>query len=807
MATSTNDNDTMEFDDNGNIVPAVQINITQQRDNRPPAIQVLATAELVNHIVRYLPATSYPACSLINRIWREAILFSSLTYKASLLSTQQWIESTPRRIFILSAYILQYSAAVDAGLPPGGVSSNQFVFSCQTRSVSVDSYGSSGSNSDQKSGASSGHTRTSGESSGSVSHLQRHHTHQPGHDVEPFHSFHTYQSSAIVPNVYFKTSIQLPPHLSSPPPLPPLPIAQQINYTFPSSPPPSSQQQSPSQGGPSIPPSSSQPHQQQPHQYHQTTTGFLPGQHVSTMDTRPTIDQLLGYPLPLPSSSHPRVSSTDTELSSSDLHHYEADISTDSNQSSMMVVDVADLSLSPGQILLPPHGLSTFPTPETSSSSTPRQQQYQQQQQHSIPSSSSTTPIPMRQHEQQYQQQQPMVRVVPCPYELPTEGSMQYEENVATAKKGSRTSTESTHSHDSTISTSSSCSSSGESHHGIVDPSSSSVSVLQGGAYTPYASPIMEESSNPSVFGSPYAVVGAGGVGVGSSSGARVSSTGRGSGGQGQGSSSPASARMSGKELAPDYQQALALREHNQQLQQLQRQSGRMHEISSRDDIPMTHIGGRGDVRMDSTRSGEMSDQTDPGRRSSVNTNSPPSYRTSSASSTVHHQQQQHHHHHHHSHHHHDQGGICSAIDSSTTPIPTSTSFSSSGTNSHQHSHHHSHRHQQRQQRARQQQQQQQQKQHQNQPPNARPSRNWSMAVQTFYYQNSALNAMIVACREHMISPEGQGGAIVEKTDTSRIIWNDTTRQEHIWTITPTLMDRTNPDFVEADFDPEFDYA
>ncbi|KAF9140260.1 hypothetical protein BGX30_006796, partial [Mortierella sp. GBA39] len=90
---------------------------------------------------------------------------------------------------------------------------------------------------------------------------------------------------------------------------------------------------------------------------------------------------------------------------------------------------------------------------------------------------------------------------------------------------------------------------------------------------------------------------------------------------------------------------------------------------------------------------------------------------------------------------------------------------------------------------------------------NTRPSRNWSMAVQTFYYQNSALNAMIVACREHMLSPEGQGGAIILKTDTSRVIWNDMTRQEHIWTITPTLMDRTNPDFVEADFDPDHDYA
>lgn len=714
MAASSNDDNTMDFDDDGNIVPAAQINITQQRvaqprDNRPPAIKVLATPELVNHIVGYLPATSYPACSLINRIFREAILFSSLTYKAALLSTQEWIESTPRRVFILSAYILQYSAAVDVGVPPGGggAKSNQFVFSCQTPSNSVDCYGSSGSNSDQKSGESSGHTATSGESSGGVSHLQRHHTHQPGHDVEPFHSFHTYQSSEIVPNVYFKTSIQLPPHLSSPPPLPPLPIAQHINYTYPSSPPPhSSQQRFFSQGGPSVTPSLSHPYQ-----HHQTTTGFL--------------------------------------------HHYEADISTHPNRSSMMVVDVADMSLSSRQILLPPHESSTFPTSDTSSSTTPRQQRYQQQQ---------------------YQQQPSTVRVVPCPYELPTEGMMQYEENLVKVKKGSRSSTGSTHSHDSTISTSSSCSSSGESHHVMNDPSSSSASVLQGGAYSPYASPIMEESFNPSVFGSPYAVVGAGGGGVRSSSGVRVGSAGRGSGGQGQGSNSPAAAMRSGKELTPEYQRALALREYNQQLQQLQQQCGRRNEMLSHDDIPMTHISDRGDVRMDTTYGGPL---------------------------PVHHQHQQQYYHYYHSHHHHDQGGIQSAIDSSSVPISTSTSFSSGGANPHHHSHHHSQRHQQHQQRARQQQQK-----HQKQPPNnTRPSRNWSMAVQTFYYQNSALNAMIVACREHMLSPEGQGGAIVEKTETSRIIWNESTRQEHIWTITPTLMDRTNPDFLEVDFDPELDYA
>ncbi|KAG0358829.1 hypothetical protein BG005_001785 [Podila minutissima] len=80
---------------------------------------------------------------------------------------------------------------------------------------------------------------------------------------------------------------------------------------------------------------------------------------------------------------------------------------------------------------------------------------------------------------------------------------------------------------------------------------------------------------------------------------------------------------------------------------------------------------------------------------------------------------------------------------------------------------------------------------------------NWSMALGTYYYYMMAKNAMVVACRKHMESEQGQGAHIVEMTETTRIVWNDTTSQEHIWTITPTLMDRTNPgDRVEKDYDP-----
>ncbi|KAG0274526.1 hypothetical protein BGZ95_009692 [Linnemannia exigua] len=512
MDTSTSDNDTIHYDNDGNIVPdpAAQINIAQ---NNPATTNVLATAELVHHIVRYLPVSSYRNLSLVNHFWRNAIHSISLTFQAFDAAAKESFEATSKRIYILNAFVLQYSPAVDRGLPTGS-SSHQFVFSCQARAGSADSYGSS-SNSDGKSGGgeSSGHTGTSGESSG-ISHLQRHHTHQPGHDLEPFHSFHTYQSSAIVPN-------------------------------------------------------SSAP-----------------------CTSRATIGQMLGSP--------------------PDMHSYEADISTDSYASSIMV-DVAEIEA-----------------------------------------------VLARQH----------------------------EGNTAMLKRGSRASTSSGNS--------------GESSSGVGE-------TLQG-SYLPYASPIMEESSNPSARA--Y---------VGRYDTHSLSATGQGS------------SRLRGdRERALDYQRSIQ--------EQEQQQYG--HHVAGSRDIPMA----------------------DHSIYSSGATSSS-SYGPSSA-----HTPQQHQHHHSRRHHH---------AESDSVHIST-TSGSSVDT-----SHHH---HQQLQ-----------------QQPHllTRPKRNWSMAVETFYYQRAALNAMIVACREHMESHAGQGGHIVERTDTTRIIWNESTRQEHIWTITPSLMDRSNPgDFIEPDYDP-----
>ncbi|KAF9089059.1 hypothetical protein BGX29_012252 [Mortierella sp. GBA35] len=738
-AASINNDDTVHFDNNGNIVPAGQINITRN-DTRPATIRVLDTAELVNHIIRYLPASSYRACSQINPFWHDAIIQHSLTYGAFNNATRQQFEATPHCIYILSAFILQYSPAIDSGLSTGS-GDYQFVFSCQTRSDSSDSYGSS--NSDGKSGENScgGHTTASGEISG-VSHLQRHHTHQPGHDVEPYASFHTYQSSAIVPNVYFKTGIQLPPHLSSPPPVPPLPTAAaaaQHAYNF-----SSSAQQSPAQ---SI--------QQQSH--HPTTTGFMAG-NAPSYDAMQTIDQSLGYPLPLPHhSADPGLSS-----SSSDLQPYEADTSTDSNTSSILV-DVAEMSLSPGQLLLP-DGLSTFsqqhlqhhdsaalpPIPPLHSSSS------------SSSAASTSIPIPAR-HQQLQQQQHPTSRVVPCPYEIPNspqvsrsdsasvhhqQQQQQYEEHIMLTKKGSRTSSGSGHSVDS---------SSGGS--GGSDPSSP---FLQG-SYLPYASPIMEEdlssSGHPSALAYGRFERPAGRSGIGSSSGGVVYP------GQGQGHGGGPRRSRSGKERALEYQRSIQEQEQLRRYQLQHQHQQHLHQgqrIDPRDAMSMAHSSDTGDLVMETTSGGEMSDLIELRRRGSAvttRTTSSSSYGTSS--------------HHHHHHQHQQQRRHRESVVSS---VQVATSSSSGGTTHHHHQHtHHT----------------------------TKPSRNWSMAIQTFYYQGAALNAMIKACREHMLSREGQGGHIVERTETSRIIWNETTRQEHIWTITPTLMDRSNPgDFVEKDYDP-----
>lgn len=77
--------------------------------------------------------------------------------------------------------------------------------------------------------------------------------------------------------------------------------------------------------------------------------------------------------------------------------------------------------------------------------------------------------------------------------------------------------------------------------------------------------------------------------------------------------------------------------------------------------------------------------------------------------------------------------------------------------------------------------------------------------MQSFYFKQAALNAMIRAANTLMQSSEGRGCAVLERHTGSRIIWNEERRVEYIWTVTSSLMDRTNPDYVERDYDPEED--
>ncbi|KAF9172986.1 hypothetical protein BGX21_005883 [Mortierella sp. AD011] len=82
-------------------------------------------------------------------------------------------------------------------------------------------------------------------------------------------------------------------------------------------------------------------------------------------------------------------------------------------------------------------------------------------------------------------------------------------------------------------------------------------------------------------------------------------------------------------------------------------------------------------------------------------------------------------------------------------------------------------------------------------------SSNWSMSIQTYYDQHAATNAMILAARQYMESREAEECKLVQRTDTTRIIWNNSTKQKLIWSITSTYMDSENPgELVERDYYP-----
>ncbi|KAG0327042.1 hypothetical protein BGZ99_008492 [Dissophora globulifera] len=83
-----------------------------------------------------------------------------------------------------------------------------------------------------------------------------------------------------------------------------------------------------------------------------------------------------------------------------------------------------------------------------------------------------------------------------------------------------------------------------------------------------------------------------------------------------------------------------------------------------------------------------------------------------------------------------------------------------------------------------------------------RPSRNWTVTIQSYLYMQAAMNAMIVAAREYMENTGEETVCLIEGGDSMRIIWNESKRQLFIWDVTPTMMDRSNPNVVEEDYIP-----
>ncbi|KAF9575466.1 hypothetical protein EC968_003071 [Mortierella alpina] len=618
----------------------------------PPDTRVMTMPELAQLIIRYIPISSLQACSGINRMWRQLIDPLPYTFRDYQTAAQEQFESGPRRIHILSYFVLQYGPSVHS--MNNSANSYQFIFSCQARSGSVDSYGSTGSEGRRGGGGSSG-GNYSGEGS-SQSHLQRHHTHQPGHDLEPFRSFHTYQSSAIVPNVYFKTGFHPPPsHPSSPPPS--LPSAR----------------------------SSTQPH-------------YLTPQHNTAQQPATTVQASASVPQSAPSwqSIDQLLVHSSAHASDSTHHSYEADVSTDSTSS--IVLDVSDMSLSPAQL------------------------------------QSSTLAAGLA-------RESPVLRVVPCPYEHPSDGSMSYDSRGSRpTKKDSGTSSGSGNSHET------SGSSGGTTHEAYLQGLNMVYSTATASSSTATALPFpgpasastsaSSSSSSSSSYTTGFSPPTAYGQYAGSSSATRPHAE-------------PARSRH-GKERSTELQE-----QHSHPPDHHQKGSAESStDLSER-------------MNLDTTSGGDFSDPHPflAGTEGVPGATASSSYSITSTTTSLHQR-------------------------SNAPSAPLRRTSSSSNTSSmirqphhrHQHHHHQQHLHH--------------HMQHQ------RPSRNWSMAIQTFYYMRAASNAMIAACREHMHSREGQGGHIVEKTDTSRIIWNEATRQEHIWTITPTLLDRANPgDFVERDYD------
>ncbi|KAI1315110.1 hypothetical protein EDD11_001300 [Mortierella claussenii] len=87
-----------------------------------------------------------------------------------------------------------------------------------------------------------------------------------------------------------------------------------------------------------------------------------------------------------------------------------------------------------------------------------------------------------------------------------------------------------------------------------------------------------------------------------------------------------------------------------------------------------------------------------------------------------------------------------------------------------------------------------------------RPSRHWSLSFQTYLYLEAAINAMHLESKRYMQERRHEQCSVMESSRASLIIYNYSTNQELIWTITPASMDRTHPHgYVEPPYDASED--
>ncbi|KAF9915746.1 hypothetical protein BX616_005472 [Lobosporangium transversale] len=85
-----------------------------------------------------------------------------------------------------------------------------------------------------------------------------------------------------------------------------------------------------------------------------------------------------------------------------------------------------------------------------------------------------------------------------------------------------------------------------------------------------------------------------------------------------------------------------------------------------------------------------------------------------------------------------------------------------------------------------------------------KPSRKWHVSLETYYHKGAAFNRMIKAYQEYMASREGDQCQMLSFSSTSRTVWNPTTYEELTWTITPTPMDRSDPEDLEQEVNPYY---